>query len=205
MIDDWGLTSDLHKVRLLSLTFVDTVQEWASTLSAEIRKNFEKLCTALTGKYSKYGDPCTALHTACLRQCKKDEDPTDFYKELKRLYYASDAHPGDNVDKGFKLLFICNLSAEVRVAINTVVNADDSMPTILEAAESMVKYTDTRPNTSSTRVLGDEAEPDFPGSERNELPQNSQRKYQLSHSKPQPRGKGKPDSPTPHQSGETVF
>lgn len=114
---DMPNASEREKVKLVWKTSSTAVHKFIQTLPASVINNFTELRQALVEEFSSTVDEITSIVTASQIKHSRRENPRDYFRRLRNVYFQGKNTPGLEEHPTFKSLFLRNLHPCIRTHV----------------------------------------------------------------------------------------
>ena len=127
-LSDVPNATEREKVRLVLKTSSTAVHKLIRSLPSSVTSNYTELRQALVEEFSSTADEITAIVTASEIKHSRRENPKDYFKRLRHVYFQGKNEPGLEENPTFKAMFLRNLHPCIRTHV--VLMTQEGKPSI---------------------------------------------------------------------------
>ena len=116
-LSDVPNATEREKVKLVLKTSSTAVHKFIHSLPSSVTSNFTELRQALVKEFSSTADEITSIITASQIKHSRRENPRDYFRRLRHVYFQGKNAPGLEENPTFKCLFLRNLHPCIRTHV----------------------------------------------------------------------------------------
>ena len=116
-LSDVPNATEREKVKLVLKTSSTAVHKFIHSLPSSVTCNFTELRQALVEEFSSTADEITSIITASQIKHSRRENPKDYFRRLRHVYFQGKNAPGLEENPNFKSLFLRNLHPCIRTHV----------------------------------------------------------------------------------------
>ena len=117
LLRDVPNATEKEKFRLVLKTSSTAVHKFIQSLPFSVTNNYTELHQALVEEFSSTPDKITSIVTAAQIKHSRQENPKDYFRRLRHVYFQGQNTPGLEEDPTFKSMFLRNLHPCIRTHV----------------------------------------------------------------------------------------